>query len=75
MRFQQCSESFKCHFGAELKDPEKHSRWGADAALVKAQIGVADAPAIENKMVQKESKHYKVASAKVAFDTVYSMSF
>ena len=44
-------------------------RAGIDAALVKADFFFAGAPTIENKIEQK-TQNTKVASAKVAFDTV-----
>ena len=44
-------------------------RAGIDAALVKADFFFAGAPTIENKIEQK-IQNTKVASAKVAFDTV-----
>ena len=44
-------------------------RAGIDAALVKADFFFAGVPAVENKIEQK-IEITKVASAKVAFDTV-----
>ena len=44
-------------------------RAGIDAALVKADFFFVGAPTIENKIEQK-IQNTKVASAKVAFDTV-----
>ena len=47
-------------------------RAGRDAALVKADFFFAGAPTIENKIEQKH-QDTKVASAKVAFDTVWDL--
>ena len=50
-----------------LGSPARHA--GIDAALVKADFLFAGAPTIENK-IEQPIQNTKVASAKVAFDTV-----
>ena len=49
-------------------------RAGIDAALVKADFFLAGAPTVEYKIEQK-IQNTKVASAKVAFDTVLYVFF
>ena len=45
-------------------------RGGIDAALAKTDLFFAGAPTIENK-IEQEIENTKVASTKVAFDTVW----